>query len=260
MNHGVVDAGATRLGLGQHLRYRHFVLAVQVQGQRLGPLVDLCNHLMDIGKAEDGQQRPEDLFFQNPRSGSDVVEQSGLYIALRLVHRTACQHPSAMRLGVVKQGFDARRVPWIDDAGVMFAGLLRRCVCAVGLAQFGLAARQPAFFHALVDKHIVRRDTGLPCVGKLAKHHAGGGQFQIRTGVNNRRAFAAQLQCHAAQMLGRSAHHILTYGGAAGKENMVKRHVQQGLGHIRIALENGYLVGRKQFADQLANHSRQVRR
>ena len=180
---------------------------------------------MDIGKREDGQQRPEDLFFQNPRPGPDVIEQSGLHIALRLVHRTACQHASAMRFGVIEQGFDARRVPGVDDAGVMFAGLLRRCICAIGLAQFGLAARQPAFFHAFVDKYIVWRDTGLPRVGKLAKHHAGGGQFQIGAGVNNRRALAAQLQGHAAQMLGRSAHHILAYGGAAGKENMVKRQV-----------------------------------
>ena len=101
VNHGVVDTGPARLGLGQHLLYRGLVLAVQVQGQRLGPLVDLRDDFVDVGKGDDGQQRPENLFFQNACPGADVVEQSGLHIALRLVHRTTGQHPGAVRFGVV---------------------------------------------------------------------------------------------------------------------------------------------------------------
>ena len=64
MKHTIVDHQVARTSFRHYPLGSSLILAKKVQGQRLGPLVDLRDDFVDVGKGDDGQQRPKNLFFQ----------------------------------------------------------------------------------------------------------------------------------------------------------------------------------------------------
>ena len=73
-----------------------------------------------------------------------------------------------------------------------------------------------------LDQQIVRLHAGLPGVQDLAERDAPRGQLHIGGFIHDDGAFAAKLQCDGREIFGRSLHHDLADGDAAGEENGVE--------------------------------------
>ena len=120
------------------------------------------------------------------------------------------------------------------------------------------------FFHlldqfianAFVSQHIVGCHTSLSCIEELAPDDPARTQGEIRRFIYDARALAAQLQRYRSQVLRCFFHHQLSYRGATGKENIVKRLIQQILIDFASAFRHGYVFRGKVLRDDLLDDSR----
>ena len=83
--------------------------------------------------------------------------------------------------------------------------------------------------HPAIDEQIVRGHAGLAAVEQLAEYQPLGSQVQLGGGVHHAGAFAPQLQGDGGEVAGRLGHDLPPHGHPAGKKDIVKFLVQQGL-------------------------------
>ena len=80
-----------------------------------------------------------------------------------------------------------------------------------------------------MNKDVVGCNAGLPAIDELTPDEIFCSELHVGRLVHNGWRFPAQLQGDAGQMLRGGCHHELADGGRAGEENMIKRHLKQGL-------------------------------
>ena len=77
-------------------------------------------------------------------------------------------------------------------------------------------------FDRFLNQQIVRLHAGLPGVQDLTERDAPRGKLHIGGFIHDGGAFAAKFERDGREVLGRSLHHDLADGDAAGEENGVK--------------------------------------
>lgn len=102
-----------------------------------------------------------------------------------------------------------------------------------------------------LDQQIVRLHAGLPGVQDLTERDAPRGKLHIGGFIHDDGAFAAKLQCDGREIFGRSLHHDLADGDAAGEENGVEALRQQRAVFRASALDSGDIAWVKRLGDEL---------
>ena len=102
-----------------------------------------------------------------------------------------------------------------------------------------------------LDQQIVRLHAGLPGVQDLTERDAPRGKLHIGGFIHDDGAFAAKLQCDGREIFGRSLHHDLADGDAAGEENGVEALRQQRAVFRASALDGGNIARVKRLGDEL---------
>ena len=102
-----------------------------------------------------------------------------------------------------------------------------------------------------LDQQIVRLHAGLPGVQDLAERDAPRGKRHIGGFIHDDGAFAAKLQRDGREIFGRSLHHDLADGDAAGEENGVEALRQQRAVFRASALDSGDIAWVKRLGDEL---------
>jgi len=102
-----------------------------------------------------------------------------------------------------------------------------------------------------LDQQIVRLHAGLPGVQDLAERDAPRGELHIGGFVHDDGALAAELQRDGREIFGRSLHHDLADGDAAGEENGVEALRQQRAVFRASALDSGDIAWVKRLGDEL---------
>ena len=212
MDDRVVDAAAAEGAGIQHAAFGCLVRREQIQCQRLFPAADEINGLVQSVKFQHGQDWPEDFFLHNGAVRGNSVQQRGRNEA-RFFVKFSADH-SCLSL---QQRRHAGKVLFRHDHGHFVHAAVREefmqrlpvCLDERGLDRF-------------LDQQIVRLHAGLPGVQDLAERDAPRGQLHIGGFIHDDGAFAAKLQRDGREIFGRSLHHDLADGDAAGEENGVK--------------------------------------
>ena len=108
-------------------------------------------------------------------------------------------------------------------------------------------------FDRFLNQQIVRLHAGLTGIQDLAERDAPRGQLHIGGFIHDGRAFAAKFERDGREVLGRSLHHDLADGDAAGEENGVKALRQQRAVFRTSAFDSGDIARVKVLGNQLRN-------
>src|SRR5690606_5655859 len=88
----MVQGHAARTGVVQDVASAPLVLAPDVQGERLGTGIDVSDDLVQVGVAQDGQHRAEDLLAHDGGRRRQLIHQGGCDETPGDVHLTTGEH------------------------------------------------------------------------------------------------------------------------------------------------------------------------
>ena len=152
-------------------------------------------------------------------------------------------------------------MPVVDDPPVVRRGLRVLTVEVVDRPQHGaeqLVLDRPH------DEHVVGGDARLAGVGEAAPGDPSGGDVDVGVGGDDRRALAAEFECHGCQVLGRRPHDDVGDRSAAGVQDVVEPFGEQRGGLFDTALDDLHdpliEVARYQLGDHRRGRRSRLRR
>ncbi len=240
VHRGMVDHNATRADLAQHLFTLGLRRTEQVGRQRLGTTVDQDDGLVQRRHAHHWQDRPENLLPHDGRVRVGVDDDRQLDGRAVSVHRPAEDDGAT---GAVEQRRQPFELTAVDDGK---RGRGTGAEAADRLDELG----DKAVAHLGFDQHVVRRDAGLPGVQQLRPGDAAGRDLQVGVAGDNRRTLATQFQGDRSEVPRGGRHHDLADFRTAGEEGVVKTLIEQQLGGLGLALDDGHRVGVKVLRDE----------
>ena len=242
MHDRVVDACATRADFIQEPVLNLAVVREGIHRQRHRLRALTCDDLIEIVKRAQWQDRTKNFFSEQWRIVCDLRNDRRREVEVICIARA-----TAFDLRAIKQRAKSIEVPAVDDASVGCAAL--RVIAEKFADRFGDGGDELAFDSA-VDPHMVGRDTGLAGIEKFPPHDSPRGDFDIRIGTNDGRAFPAEFERDRCEVLRRGTHHFASHARAAGEKDRVKLLAQQSGGRCFVALHHRDEFRRKNFADQ----------
>ena len=156
------------------------------------------------------------------------------------------QHFGTIAVRLVEPSLQALQLRAVDDAGEVGIAV----PVGVVLVKPSLCQAQKFIQLMVLQQHIIRRNTGLPCIDHFAIHDALHGFGQIGIAGNDDRRFAAQFQSHGREVIGRGTHHVFAHGGRAGEEQVVKWQGRKSRCHFHAASNYRQLIGLKVLRHQ----------
>ena len=179
------------------------LLAVPVQDERAGPVVDVPDGLVDARVAEHGEDGTEHLVGVDVHLGRHPGEQRGRdlpgeRVRQPLPRRRRVPLGRTLGHGVVHQPDDPLVVRGVDRGRVVRVADDRR-QGAAPLAQDGVAERVVL---VVVHEHVVRAHADLTAVDQAGRGDVTRCPLDVGGGVHDHRVLAAQLERHRGEVLG----------------------------------------------------------
>ena len=112
---------------------------------------------------------------------------------------------------------------------------------------------QKLIFHFHVTVNVVRGYAGLPTVQIFSKYNTFGGKFDICRFIYNAGAFSPKLQGNRSEVLAGMAHNLFSHSLAAGEKDVVKVFLEKTGVFLASTHNNGHILFRKTFTDDLAD-------
>ena len=217
----IVHAASAKGDLAQYPLSGGLGFSKQIQRQRLFTALHKANRAPQSVIRNDRQKRSKDFLLHDGRPAADMSYHRG-----RDLQRFPAILPADGDSAVPHEAAETVIVLFIDDTRVL------PVVEGMPSEKFPDILFHPSqqFLHpVLLNQYIVRRDTGLPAVEKLAEYNSLSRSPDIRRPVDNAGALAPQLQRRRRHIPCGLLQHYLSNLGSAGKKDIIKSLLQQRL-------------------------------